>query len=114
MSVHQSPPRRPRARRPDGAAPHGHGRPPRHAGSGGRGDRDPADVRRPIVLRCPGPLVALRSLAALYGVCAQQLAALLPAGEARARIEGGRAAGALRRALGDTLGAPPLTPAAVH
>ena len=71
-------------------------------------------MRRPIVLRCPGPLVALRGLAALYRVPAQQLAALLPACEARARTEGGPATGALRRAVSDALGARPLAPTAVH
>jgi len=114
MSVHQSRPRRARARRPDSAVAHERCRPPGHRDHGDGGDRDAIDLRRPIVLRCPGPLVALRGLAALYGVSAQQLTALLPAGEARARTEGGHAAGALRRALSDALGAPPLTPAAVH
>jgi len=112
MSVHQSRPPRPRARRPDGTAPHGRGRLPGHTKHEGEGE--PTDLHRPIVLRCPGPLVALRGLAALYRVSARQLAALLPAGETRARAEGGHAAGALRRALSDALGAPPLTPAAVH
>ena len=66
------------------------------------------------MLRCPGPLVALRGLAALYRVSARRLAAALPACEARAHADGGGAAGALRRAVGDALGGPPLTPSAVH
>ena len=66
------------------------------------------------MLRCPGPLVALRGLAALYRVSARQLAAVLPACEARAGTEDGAGAGALRRAVSDALGGPPLTPTAVH
>lgn len=66
------------------------------------------------MLRCPGPLVALRGLAALYRVSDRQLAAVLPACETRTRAEPGAAAGALRRAVSDALGGPPLTPTAVH
>jgi hypothetical protein len=66
------------------------------------------------VLRCPGPLVTLRCLAALYRVTPQRLAELLPACETRAGHDALRMPGALQLAVSDALGAGPLAPTFVH
>lgn len=66
------------------------------------------------MLRCPGPLVALRGVAALYGVSAQRLAACLPACDTRARADGQAAVGALAAAVSTHLATVPLQPTAVH
>ena len=69
--------------------------------------------RRPrVVLRCPGPLVALRCLAALYGVSPWRLAACLAACEARPDADD--RVGALATVVRDTLSATRLAPAVVH
>ena len=72
------------------------------------------DGRQAVVLRCPGPLVALRGLAALYGVSAQRLATCLPACETHAHANGHAAAGALAAAVRDDLATVPRAPTAVH
>lgn len=85
------------------------GRTGRHRGAAaGRIERAP---RRLVVLRCPGPLVALRCLAALYRVSEHQLAALLSPCETRAAAAPGP--GALRNAVSAALGVP-LTPVYAH
>lgn len=51
--------------------------PPGHRAHCDGGARQPIDPQPRLVLRCPGPLLALRSLAALYRVSAQRLATVL-------------------------------------
>lgn len=62
----------------------------------------------------PGPLVALRALAALYGVAAERLAACLPACETQASNDHDRPAPTLQTLVSDALGSRALTPTAVH
>lgn len=87
-----------------------------HVGRVGRAGADAprSDPRRPVVLRCPGPLVALRALAALYGVAPARLATCLSACEARADSDDGRRDARLRTLVSDAFGRRPRTPAAVH
>ena len=99
--------------RPSRARDDPRGPPGRRAHCDG-GARQPIDPQPRLVLRCPGPLLALRSLAALYRVSAQRLATVLPACEADACTHGKPVDGALRTTVSDALGAPPLTPLAVH
>lgn len=66
------------------------------------------------MLRCPGPLVALRGLAALFQVSPQRLAELLSACETQARNDDLRIPGALQAIVSDAVGASPLAPTSVH
>jgi len=66
------------------------------------------------VLRCPGLLVALRGLAALYRVSPQRLTEVLPACETHAREDPLGRLGTLAGIVSDVLGAPPVTPTSVH
>lgn len=68
----------------------------------------------PAELRCPGPLIALRCLAALYGIPAQQLAELLPACATVAPPDPESPAVTLATAVAGALGSLPRTPTAVH
>jgi hypothetical protein len=73
-----------------------------------------SDPHGRVFLRCPGPLVALRAVAALYDVAPAQLAACMPVCETLAGTHDEWPAATLRTLVGDALGRRPRTPAAVH